>query len=56
MFILCKIYILEKWAGENSLDEDILLATSSKKYFNNKLALQWLEYFEIYSQKSQIRV
>ena len=56
MLILCGIYILEKWAEENDLDEDILLATSPTGYSNDELALQWLEHFEIHSRKSQIGV
>lgn len=56
MLILYKILILEKWVEENNLNEDILLAISCTKYFNNKLTLQWLKHFKIYSQKSQIRV
>ena len=40
MLIVCGILILEKWAEENDLDEDILLATSPTEYSNNKLALQ----------------
>lgn len=43
MLILCGIYILEKWAEENDLDEDILLATSPTGYSYDELALQWLE-------------
>ena len=39
ILILSKILILEKWVKENNLNEDILLATSSTGYFNNKLAL-----------------
>ncbi len=54
--ILCRIYILEKWEEENDLDEDILLATSQTGYSNDELALQYLEHFEIHSQKSQIGV
>ena len=53
ILILCNILILEKWAEKNDLDEDIFLATSPTKYSNDKLALQWLKYFEIHSQKSQ---
>ena len=41
MLILCGIYILEKWAEENDLDKDILLATSPTRYSNDELALQW---------------
>ena len=53
MLILCGIYILERWAEENDLDKDILLATSPTGYSNDELALQWLEHFEIHSRKSQ---
>ena len=56
LLILCGIYILEKWAEENDLDEDILLATSPTGYSNDELALQWLEHFEIHSRKSQVGV
>ena len=56
MLILCGILILEKWAEENDLDEDILLATSPIGYSNDELALRWLEHFEIHSQKSQVGV
>ena len=56
MLILCGILILEKWAEENDLDEDILLATSPTGYSNDELALQWLEHFEIHSRKSQVGV
>lgn len=48
IMILYGIYILEKWAEENNLNDNILLATSLKGYSNDELALQWLEYFEIY--------
>lgn len=34
MLILCGIYIVENWAEENNLDEDILLATSPTGYSN----------------------
>ena len=54
VLILCDILILEKWAEENNLDEDILLATSPTGYSNNKLPLRWLEHFEIHSRKSQV--
>ena len=56
MLMLCGIPILEKWAEEKDLDEDILLATSPKEYSIDELALQWLEHFEIHSQKSQVRI
>ena len=56
MLILCGILILEKWAEENDLDEDILLATSPIGYSNDELALRWLEHFEIHSRKSQVGV
>ncbi len=56
MMILFGIYILEKWAEENDLDEDILFATSPTGYSNDELALQWLENFEIQSRKSQVGV
>ena len=56
MWILCGILILEKWAEENDLDEDNLLATSPTGYSNDELALQWLEHFEIHSRKSQVRI
>ena len=39
MLILCGILILEKWAEENDLDEDILLATSPTGYSNDEVAL-----------------
>ena len=56
MIILYGILILKKWAEENDLDEDILLATSPTGYSNDELALQWLKHFEIHSQKSQVGV
>ena len=56
IIILCGILILGKWAEENDLDEDILLATSPTGYSNDELALQWLKHFEIYSRKSQVGV
>ena len=56
MLILCGVLILEKWAEENDLDEDILLATSPTGYSNDELALQWLEHFEIHSRRPQVRV
>lgn len=39
ILILYNILILEKWAKENDLKEDILLATSFTRYSNDKLAL-----------------
>ena len=54
MLILCGILILEKWAEENNLDEDILLATSPTGYSNDELPLRWLEHFEIHSRESQV--
>ena len=56
MLILCGIQILEKWAQENDLDDDILLATSLTGYSNDELALQWLKHFKIHSRKSQVGV
>lgn len=40
MLILYEIYILEKWAEENDLNGDILLATSLTGYSSDELALQ----------------
>ena len=40
MLILCGILILEKWAEENNLDKEILLAISPTEYSNDELALQ----------------
>ena len=56
IIILCGIFILEKWAKENDLDRDILLATSPTGYSNDELALQWLKHFEIHNRKSQVGV
>lgn len=56
MLIPRSIPILEKWAEEKDLDEDILLAISLKGYSNDELALQWLEHFERHSRKSQVRI
>ena len=39
MLILYGIFILEKWAKENNLDENILLAMSPIRYFNDEQAL-----------------
>ena len=40
MLILYGILILEKWAEESNLDEEILLATSPTEYSYDELALQ----------------
>lgn len=40
IIILYSIFILEKWVEEKDFDKSILLATSSTRYFNDKLALQ----------------
>ena len=56
LYVACGILILEKWAEENDLDEDILLATSPTGYSHDELALQWLKHFEIHSRKSQVGV
>lgn len=56
MLILSGIYIVEKWAEENDLDEYIVLATSATGYSNDELALQWVEHFEIRSRKPQVGV
>lgn len=50
--ILCNIFVLKKWAEENDIDKDILLAISPTGYSNDELALKWLEHFEIHSRKS----
>ena len=39
ILILYGIFILEKWAKENNLDENILLAMSPIRYFNDEQAL-----------------
>lgn len=51
ILILYNIWILEKWAQENYLDDNILFATNLTKYSNDKLALYLLKNFEIHSQK-----
>lgn len=56
MLILYSILVLEKQAKENNFNKDIFVATSLTRYFNNELALQQLEYFEIYSQKSEVGI
>ncbi len=56
LYVACGILILEKWAEENDLDEDILLETSPTGYSHDELALQWLKHFEIHSRKSQVGV
>ena len=54
MIMVQGVNILEK-GGVNSLDEDILLATSSTGYSNDNLAVQWLEHFDKHTKKRQIR-
>lgn len=39
VLILYKIYIPEKWAEENNLNDNILLTTNPIRYFNNELVL-----------------
>jgi hypothetical protein len=51
--IICagQVY-LEGWV-HNNLDGDILMAVLDTGYSNNKLALEWLKYFERFSAKRQ---
>ena len=49
MLILSGKQIKIKWALENDLDDEILLATSESGYSNNELAIQWLVHFEKHS-------
>lgn len=52
--ILKGVNILHKWALENELEDDIMLATSDSGYSNDSLALDWLKHFNTHSKKSQI--
>ena len=54
MLILSGKQIKVKWALENDLDDEILLATSELGYSNDELAIQWLVHFEKHSRVGQV--
>ena len=54
MLIFSGKQIKIKWALENDLDDEILLATSESGYLNDELAIQWLVHFEKHSRLGQV--
>lgn len=51
--ILKGVNILDKWALQNDLDDEVTLATSDSGYSNDVLALEWLKHFDKQSSKRQ---
>ena len=54
MVIIAGVLILEKWAQQNDLNDDVLLTTSPTSYSNDDLAIDWLKHFDKHSRKGQV--
>ena len=54
MVIIAGVLILEKWAQQNDLNDDVLLTTSPTGYSNDDLAIDWLKHFDKHSRKGQV--
>ena len=54
MVIIAGVLILEKWAQQNDLNDDVLLTTSPTGYSNDDLAIDWLKYFDKHRRKGQV--
>ncbi len=54
MLIILEINILNKWAQENDLNNDLLLATTEFEYSNDEKIFDWLKHFDFHSRKTQV--
>ena len=54
MVIIAGVLILEKWAQQNDLNDDVLLTPSPTGYSNDDLAIDWLKHFDKHSRKGQV--